>query len=465
MAVAPPASPYERFMEPSLRDRVLGSLQRRFGQRVGSDEVEDAYGHMLEKLSKMPVTEVEAVENPAAWLFVGMRNRLEDRLRLRSAGNVHFGDLADANVLEDVLSDDDDVVAGSVIGRETASERLAQVAELVWLKFTGADGQIAARILLEEAKPQAVATELGLDPAYVSTVAHKAHQERRLLERKIKENPEFRCWRLRKHTSNYYANGEVSLALRAHWITCSKCRGAQRVVRERTYAALAPLLPVAALASRGGGLLTRFLQHATHPVRTTRRLVRPAGHASAKASASSTQLGTVGATVTSKVAVVATVAVIGTSAAGATTIAAVRHFTHHAARRALTHQRPASAAVPAPATSPATTPATMHQSASQPQTVVHHAKQHVAKHVQKHVARPKRRRHRVTTHVTKDVVTAAPSVTPTATAPAPTPTPAPTTTAAAPAPTTPRVTHTTAPTSPSSSGSVSNPSYATPNAP
>jgi hypothetical protein len=464
MPVAPPTSPYERFMEPSLHGRLVGSLQRRFGQRVGSDEVEDAYGHMLEKLSKMPVAEVEAVESPVSWMFVGMRNRLQDRLRLHSASTVRFGDLPDVNVIEDVLSDGDDVVVGSVIGRETAGEKLAQVAELVWLKFTGEDGQIAARILLEEGKPQAVAAELGLDPAYVSTVAHKAHQERRLLERKVKEDPEFRCWRLRKHTSNYYASGEVSLALRAHWITCSKCRGAQRVVRDTTYRALAPLLPVAALPIRGG-LLARFLHHATHPVRTTRRLVRPAGHAGAKAGASSTQLGTVGATVTSKVAVVATVAVIGTGAAGATTIATVRHFTHHATRRALTHHRPANAAVPAAASSPAPTPTALPQTASQPQTVVHHAKQHVAKHVKKQITRAKRQRHRVITHVTKDVVTATSVVTQTATTPAPTPTPAPTTTAAAPAPTTPPATHTTAPTSPSSSGSVSNPSYATPNAP
>ena len=371
MSIAPPTSPYERFMEPSLRDRVVGSLQRRFGQRVGSDEVEDAYGHMLEKLSKMPVADVEAVENPASWMFVGMRNRLEDRLRLHSASNVHFGDLADANVLEDVLSDDDDVVAGSVIGREAAGERLAQVAELVWLKFTGADGQIAARILLEEAKPQAVATELGLDPAYVSTVAHKAHQERRLLERKVKENPEFRCWRLRKHTSTYYASGEVSLALRAHWITCPKCRGAQRLVRERTYAALAPLLPGAVLATRGGGLLTRLLHHGAQPARTTRRFLRPAGHAGAKAGASSTQLGTLGATVTSKVAMVATVAIIGTSAAGATTVAAVRHFTHHATRRALTHPRPASRSLTptnAPATTPAASPRPPHTRRTSPST-------------------------------------------------------------------------------------------------
>jgi hypothetical protein len=418
---------------------------------------------MLEKLSKMPVAEVEAVESPASWMFVGMRNRLQDRLRLHSASTVRFGDLPDVNVIEDVLSDGDDVVVGSVIGRETAGEKLAQVAELVWLKFTGEDGQIAARILLEEAKPQAVAAELGLDPAYVSTVAHKAHQERRLLERKVKENPEFRCWRLRKHASNYYATGEVSLALRAHWITCPKCRGAQRVVRDTTYRALAPLLPVSALAIRGG-LLARFLHHAAHPVHTTRRLRRPAGHAGAKAGASSTQLGTVTATVTSKVAVVATVAVIGTSAAGATTIAAVRHFTHHAARRALTHHRPPSAAVPAAVTPPALTTAALPQTASKPQTVVHHAKQDVVKHVKKRVARATRRRHRVTTDVTKDVATATPVVTQTTTTPAPTPTPAPATSAAAPAPTTPPGPP-PAPTSPSSSGSVSNPSYPTPNAP
>ncbi|MGH2909266.1 MAG: hypothetical protein ACRDK8_08225, partial [Solirubrobacteraceae bacterium] len=288
MSVAPPSSPYARFMEPSLRDRLVGSLQRRFGQRAGSDEVEDAYGHMLEQLSKMPVDEVEAVKNPATWMFVGMRNRLEDRLRLRSASNVHFGDLADGNVFDEVLSDDDDVVAGSVIGREAAGERLAQVAELVWLKFTGADGQIAARVLLEEAKPQALAAELGLDPAYVSTVAHKAHQERRLLERKLKDDPEFRCWRLRKHTSNYYASGEVSLALRAHWVTCSKCRAAQRVVREHTYAALNPLLPGTAVATGGGGLLARLPHHAAQPGRAARRLLRPAGNAGAKAGASST---------------------------------------------------------------------------------------------------------------------------------------------------------------------------------
>jgi hypothetical protein len=452
MSITPLTNPFERFMDQALRDRVIGSLQRQYGQSVGSDEVEDAYGTMLEKLSKMPVADVEAIENPSTWMFVGMRSRLQERLRLHSADTVRFGDLPDADALEDVLSDGDDVVAGSVIGRETASERLAQVAELVWLKFTGADGQIAARILLEEEKPKAVAAELGLDPKYVHSVAHKAHQERRLLERKLKEDPEFRCWRLRKHTSNYYATGEVSLALRAHWITCSKCRGAQRVVRERTYAALAPLLPAAALATRGGGLLARFLHHAAHPARSTRRLLRPAGHAGVKAGASSTQLGTVGATVTSKVAVVATVAVIGTGAAGATTIAAIRHFTHHAALRALAHKRSARASVPAPASPTPTTPTILPAVGSQTRNVVHHAK---------HVARAKRKRRHVTARVTKDVVAAAP-VTQTTTAPPPT------TTAAAPPPTTtqaPPVTHTTASTSPSSSGSVSNPSYATPNAP
>jgi hypothetical protein len=464
MSITPLTNPFERFMDQALRGRVIGALQRRYGQSVGSDEVEDAYGTMLEKLSKMPVAEVEAIEHPSTWMFVGMRSRLQERLRLRSAETVRFGDLPDADVLEDVLSDDDDVVAGSVIGRETAGERLAQVAELVWLKFTGADGQIAARILLEEEKPKAVAAELGLDPKYVHRVAHRAYQERRLLERKLKEDPEFRCWRLRKHTSNYYDTGEVSLALRAHWMTCAKCRGAQQAVREHTCKALAPLLPAAALAKRGGGLLARFLHHAAHPARTTRRLLRPAGHAGAKAGASSTPLGTVGATVTSKVAVVAAVAVVGTGAAGATTIAAVRHFTHHATRRALTH-RPTHAAAPAALGTPATTPPALPHTASQAQTVVVNHAKHAVKHA-KRVARAKRRpRRRHTTRVTKDVVTAAPVVTQTA----PAPTPSPTTTAAAPAPTTtqapPPVTHTTAPTSPSSSGSVSNPSYATPNAP
>ncbi|HLI61037.1 MAG TPA: hypothetical protein VKV21_15350 [Solirubrobacteraceae bacterium] len=64
-----------------------------------------------------------------------------------------------------------------------------------------------------------------------------------MLERKLKENPEFRCWRLRKHTSNYDATGEASRALQAHSWICPKCRAAKRGVQEQTYAALNPLLP------------------------------------------------------------------------------------------------------------------------------------------------------------------------------------------------------------------------------
>ena len=35
MSIAPPTSPYERFMEPSLRDRVVGSLQRQLWPEGG----------------------------------------------------------------------------------------------------------------------------------------------------------------------------------------------------------------------------------------------------------------------------------------------------------------------------------------------------------------------------------------------------------------------------------------------
>jgi len=461
MSITPASSHYARFIDPSLRERLVGSLQRDFGKRVGSDEVEDAYGHMLEQLSKMTVDDLAAVQNPATWMFVGMRNRLHDRLRLRSSSNVHFGDLANGTGLEELLFDDDDVVAGSVIGRETAGERLAQVAELVWLKFTGADGQIAARILLEEAKPKAVAAELGLDPAYVSTVAHKAHQEQRLLERKLKENPEFRCWRLRKHTSNYYANGDISLALRAHWVTCAKCRAAQRVAREHTYAALNPLLPGTVTAAVGGGLFARLLHHAGRPARLARRALRPAGHAGANAGASSTQVVTAGATVTSKAAVIATVAVIGTAAAGATTVAAVRHFAHHATHRALAHRHPGHAVAPSPEISGPPTPAAVPPGL--PRTTTSH-RTHMGRHAKratKHAEPHSRAKH---THhrATKDVVSSEP-VTETATAP-----PATTTTTQAPPVTTaqaPPAAHTPAPTSPSTGGSVTNPSYSTPNAP
>ena len=456
MRLANPSSPYERFMHPADRVRLVSSLQRRFNKRIGSDEVEDAYSHMLERLTKMPIADVEAIKNPAVWMFVGMRNRLDDRLRLHSSGNVHFGDLPDMNVIDDVLSDEDDVVAGSVIGRETAGERLAHVAELVWLKFTGTDGQIAARILLEEAKPQAVAAELGLDPAHVSAVAHKAHQERRLLERKVKENPEFRCWRLRKHVSAYYSTGEVSLALRAHWITCPKCRAADRAVQKHTRAALAPFLPGGALATAGGGLLSRLLGQAKRPARAARRLVRPAGRAGAKAGASSTQVATVGASVTTKAAVIATAAVIGTGAVGATAaVAVIHHFSrrstphpiiHAPSRRLVEH---ASVSSPAPTAAPTAAPV-------EPLKPVAHITR--AKHVSraKHVNRAKPARHHITARIAN-----VPLVTHT-TAPPPTSTAAPPVSAPAPAP---PVTHTAPPTSSPASGAVSNPSYSTPSAP
>lgn len=458
MRLARPSSPFERFMDPADRDRLVSSLQRRFGKRIGSDEVEDAYSHVLERLTKMPIADVEAIKNPAVWMFVGMRNRLDDRLRLHSASNVHFGDLPDANVIDDVLSDGDDVVAGSVIGREVASERLAHVAELVWLKFTGTDGQIAARILLEEAKPQAIAAELGLDPAHVSTVAHKAHQERRLLERKVKENPEFRCWRLRKHMSAYYSTGEVSLALRAHWITCPKCRAADRMVEKHTRAALAPFLPGGALATAGGGLLSRLLGQAKRPVRAARRLFRSAGHAGAKAGASSTQFATVGASVTTKAALIATAAVIGTGAVGATAaVAVIHHFSHHTAPRpAIVRASSRPAAVHAPMAAPprilAPTPARI-----EPVKSVAHLMP------VRHRTRPKRvkpskpKRHRLSARL----ATVSPPVTHTTATP-PTSTAAPPVSAPAPAP---PVTHTAPQASSSASGAVSNPSYSTPSAP
>lgn len=457
MRLANPSSPYERFMDPADRDRLVSSLQRRFNKRVGSDEVEDAYSHVLERLTKMPIADVEAIKNPAVWMFVGMRNRLDDRLRLHSASNVHFGDLPDMNVLDDVLSDGDDVVAGSVIGREAASERLAHVAELVWLKFTGTDGQIAARILLEEAKPQAVAAELGLDPAHVSTVAHKAHQERRLLERKVKENPEFRCWRLRKHMSAYYSTGEVSLALRAHWITCAKCRAADRVVEKHTRAALAPFLPGGALATAGGGLLSRLLGQAKRPCRAAKRLLRRTGHAGAKAGASSTQIATVSASVTTKAAVIATAAVIGTGAVGATAaVAVIHHFSRHTRPHLVvnhTSSRPAAehptVAAPAPTLASTATPI-------KPAKPVAHVTP------ARHVTRPKRVKHtKPKRHHLSARIAAQPTVTHT-TAPPPTTSAAPPVSTPPPAP---PVTHTTAAPSPPAGGAVSNPSYSTPSAP
>jgi hypothetical protein len=457
MRLARATNPYERFMDPADRDRLVSSLQRRFNKRVGSDEVEDAYGHMLERLTKMPVADVEAIENPAVWMFVGMRNRLGDRLRLHSASNVHFGDLPDVNVLDDVLSDGDDVVAGSVIGREAAGEKLAHVAELVWLKFTGTDGQVAARILLEEAKPQAVAAELGLDPAHVSAVAHKAHQERRLLERKVKENPEFRCWRLRKHMSNYYSTGEVSLALRAHWITCAKCRGAERAVQKHTHAALAPFLPGGALATAGGAsLLTRLLGHAARPARAARRLLRPAGHAGAKAGASSTQVATIGASVTSKAAVIAAAAVVGTGAVGATAaVAVLHHFSHRAAPRPIVHTPPRRAVEHAPASPPASAAATPATTSTPLKSIRHVTR---ARHIThpRHVRRAKAAPHPASARI----AVASPPVTHT-TAPPPTTTAAPPVNTSPPPP----LTHTAPPTSSPPSGAVSNPSYATPNAP
>lgn len=471
MSISPPSSPHARFIEPALRDRLISSLQRQFEQQIGSDEVEDAYGHMLEQLSKMPLEKVSSIKNPATWMFVGMRNEIDERLSRHSASNVHFGDLADSDVLDEVLSDNDDLVSGSVIGRETAGERLALVAELVWLKFTGTDGQIAARVLLEEAKPHAVAAELGLDPAHVQIVAHKAQQERRLLERKLKENPEFRCWRLRKHMSTYYAEGEVSLALRAHWVTCAKCRAARRVVRVHTYAALSPLLTGAAAATGGGGVLARILHHATHPRRTARRLLRPAAHAGAKTGASSSQAATIGATVTSKAAVVAAVAAVGTSAAGAATVAVVQHFSHRPPARAISHHRSVPTLTPSnPAPASASSPELLRAS-SEPRHA-HQSVKRVAKHSKRRV-KPKHKLRHQARKVTSNVVAAAPAPAPTTPAPAPAPTTTPvapvtTTTQAAPVATTPPAppaTPTSTATSPSTGGSVRNPSYSTPNAP
>jgi hypothetical protein len=229
-------------------------------------------------------------------------------------------------------------------------------------------------------------------------------------------------------------------------------------VRKHTYAALNPLLPGAAVASGGGGELARLLHHAARPARAARRL--PSGHAGANAGASSTQLGAVGATVTSKAAVVATVAIIGTSAAGAATVAVVRHIAHHATPRVLTHARPVHPAAPSTvATPPATKLLAPARTAPHRDGVVNHARR-VVKHT-KPVARTKRKRHHASKHVTKDVVTAAPPATQTATTSATT-TQAPLVTQTTQAP---PVTHTPTPSSPSSNGSVTNPSYSTPNAP
>lgn len=448
-------------MDSAARDRIVSSLQRQYGSRVGSDEVEDAYGHMLERLAKMEATEIDAIDNPTTWLFVGMRNRLNERLRLRSSSEVRFDDLEGIDVLDDVLSDDDDVVVGSLLGREAAQDRLADVAELVWTKFTGTDAQIAARILLEEEKPQAVAAELGLDPAHVSKVAHLAHQAHRLLEKKVKENPEFRCWRLRKHMTAYFDTGEVSLALRAHWHTCAKCKAAERAAQQHTRNVLAPFLPAGAMLAGGGGVFSHLLHHATAPARAARRLVRPLTQSGAKAGASSSQLTSIGATVTAKTAVIATTAVLATGAAAATTVVAVKHFSHH---------------TPAPAvrtyTAPAVTHAPVKPTVTHPVTTTTPHKP--AKHVTKRASKPKKhhvkkKRRHVATHTTvtpPPAVQTTPATTPVVTTPVVT-TPATSTTTVAPTTTAtpPPATHTTTSASSSSNGQVTNPSYQTPSAP
>jgi DNA-directed RNA polymerase specialized sigma24 family protein len=467
MSIAHPSNPYERFMKTDDRERIVASLQRQYQSRVGSDEVDDAYSYMLERLSNMPTEEVDAIENPATWLFVGMRNRINDYLRLHSANNVHFGDLADIDTLDDVLEHNDDVVVGSLLGREAATERFAQVAEYVWSRFTGTDGQIAARVLIEEQKPQAIAAELGLDPAHVVAIAHQVNKERRQLEKRIQADPEFRCHRLRKHVRSYYETGEISLALRAHWLTCSKCKTADRAVQEHTYSVLAPFLPIAAVPAGLFGVLHRLGHHATHPVQMLRRGVRPAAQLGGKTAAGSTQVSGVAGAISTKAAAIAVTAVVATSGAAASVVV-VAHHHHHKPRVTVAPPAPKPQAVVH--TTPAVTTTTAHEA-----PVVHHAPK------PKHKLKPKHKRHvaHVVTHTTVAVTPPPPVVTTTVTPPATTATTPPVTTTAPPVTTTtpavtkttpavtkttPAVTKTIATTTTTQSG-VTNPSYQTPQAP
>ena len=458
MSIAHPSNPFQRFMDPGDRERIVSSLQRQYQNRVGSDEVEDAYSHMLERLASMSAAEADAIETPATWLYVGMRNRINERLRLRDSSTVHFGDLTDVNNLDDVISDNDDVVVGSLLGREAATERVARVAEFVWSRFTGTDGQIAARVLIEEQKPQSIAAELGLDPAHVVAVAHQVHKESRQLEKKIQADPEFRCYRLRKHVRSYYETGEVSLALRAHWLTCSKCKAADRAVKEHTYSVLAPFLPIAAAPAGLFGLLRRIGHHATHPLHSLRRAVRPAAQLGGKTAAGSTQVSSVAGAITTKAAAIAVTAVVATGGAAAGAVAVV----HHIQRRALV----------APVITTPKAPAIVHHVAPVTTTtvrkapVVHHAPK--TKPKRKHKPVHKRKAAHVVTHTTVTVSPPPATTTATTIAPPVTTTTTATTTTTPPATTTPAkttTTTTTTTTTASSQSGVTNPSYQTPQAP
>ena len=454
MTVANPTNPYERFMDPDDRRRIFSALIQSFGDSLGSAEFDEVHSAMLERLAGMAVEEVEAIENPATWMYVGMRNLLRNRLRDTHGQARTFAALSESDTELVESSGTDDVVLGSLVGREAVAEELARVAELVWLKFDGQNGQIAARALIDGQGPDQIAAELGLDYADVRAITHKAHQEQRLLEKALKANPEFRCWRLRKHMTAYYETGEVSLALRAHWVYCAKCGSARRLVEEHTYAALAPLLPVAAAPAGVLCFLHHAARHATHPLRALRRAVRPAAQLGGKSAAGSTQVSGVAGVVGTKAAAITVAAVVAAGGAATGAVAIAHHFAHHkpvAPPPVVT--RPV---VASPVTTPATTP-------THTATVVHHTTKPKAKPKPKHRHKPThKRRVRKVAHTATTTVAAAPPVTTTVAAAPPTTTstpPAPTTAATPPPATTTTASNT------ATSGHLSNPSYQTPSAP
>jgi hypothetical protein len=229
--------------------------------------------------------------------------------------------------------------------------------------------------------------ELGLDKAYVVSLANKANQAQRLLEEKVKEDPEFRCWRLRKHMTTYYKTGEVSLALRAHWMTCGKCKAAERRTQEHTHRVLAPFLPIAAAPAGLLGLLRHAAHHVLHPVRSLRRAIRPAAQLGGKTAAGSTQMSGIAGAVTSKVAVVAVAAAV--AAGGASAVVVVHHLVAH-------HPTPivkttSALTMPAPVVHPVTTPVRTTTVAHKA-PVVHHPAKHKTK------TKPKHKRNRRAAH-------------------------------------------------------------------
>ncbi len=459
MSIFDPTSPYERFMDPADRERLITSLQRQF-RSVSSDEIEDSHSDMLERLTRMSAEQVAEIENPATWMYVGMRNRLIERLRLRRSSDVHFGDLTDVDVLGDILSDDDDSVVGSLVGRETVDERVAEIAEIVWLKFTGDDGQIAARLLLEKEGPHAVASEMGLELSYVQKVAKKAYEEIRILERKVAQDPEFRCWRLRKHMNAYYSTGEVSLALQAHWITCPKCKAAKRTAQEHTRRVLAPFLPAAAAPAGLLGFLRHSAHHALHPARSVRRLVRPAAQLGGK-TATGTQVSGVAGAISTKAAVVAVAAVV--TAGGASAVVVTQHTSKHHQQPVVTTTSAAYKPAPSSTLAPITTATTATRTTNAPR---HRPVKHKPRTKRKH-HRARRHAHVATTTTRSTITTPAPPVTTPAVAPTPVTAPPATTATPAPATTTstpPAKTTVSSPSSPSG-GQVTNPSYQTPSAP